>query len=262
MKLKYIGIGLLLSLFSISLSAQTQGTYYSVKGGLTIGTQQWNSFEREPLFAYHGIVSAESIPEQGRFSLFAQLGYHVKGSTIRRTLFGSPFNSSFNQLTAQAFKFYNVGLTLGAKQRLDDDPSGGFYYLFGIRGDYTVDTNLDEYDTFVNSTNNGGTFFITPGTFPLDVYYSGETLLGVRRINYGITVGGGYDVPLSEYVGALIEFTVNPDFSLQYQQPAIDNVRNPFNPNQSRSISERRIRNLTFELTVGLRFLRKVEYID
>ena len=59
----------------------------------------------------------------------------------------------------------------------------------------------------------------------------------------------------------MIEFTVNPDFSLQYEQPAIPNVIDPIT-GQTRTLQERRIRNLTFEITVGARFLRKVEYID
>ncbi|RMF04750.1 MAG: hypothetical protein D6772_00155 [Bacteroidetes bacterium] len=243
--------------------ARAQGTFYGIKGGLTIANQQWNDFEREPLLAYHAILSAESLPRQGRFSLFAQLGYHVKGSSIRRAFAGNPFGVGVFRLPSQKFEFYNIGLTLGAKQRLTDDPNASFYYLFGIRGDYTVDTNLDEYNTFVDEVNSGSsTIVVSRNAFPLDVYYNGSTLLGVRRINYGLTVGGGYEMMFSQYIGALIEFTVNPDFSLQYQQPRIENAVNPFNPNSNTVIPERRIRNLTFELTVGLRFLRKVEYID
>jgi len=65
-------------------------------------------------------------------------------------------------------------------------------------------------------------------------------------------------------VGMTLEFTVNPDFSNQYNQPQIDNVIDP-NPNSIRptfTIPERQIRNLTFEVTAGFRFLRIVEYID
>ncbi len=65
----------------------------------------------------------------------------------------------------------------------------------------------------------------------------------------------------SEFIGASLEFTVNPDFSLQYRQPAIPNVRDPWS-GQNTTIPERRIRNMTFELTAGFRFLRKVQYLD
>ena len=96
---------------------------------------------------------------------------------------------------------------------------------------------------------------ILAGLYPID---SDEF---IRNINYGITAGGGFETTLSEFVGLLFEFTINPDFSIQYQQPRIDNVLDPYTGN-TRSIAERKIRNLTFELTVGFRFLRKVEYID
>ncbi len=235
--------------------AQAQGTYFGLKGGLTVGTQQWNSFDRDPLIAYHGILSIESFPEQGRFSLFAQAGYHLKGSAIRQSLFGNPFNSSFVSFPAQRFEFQNISLSVGAKQVISEVGSGQLYYMFGIRGDYTIDTNLDEYERFVERNQ------ITAGIYPLDVYFTGETLLGVRRLNYGFLAGGGLNFPFSEYVEGLIEFTVNPDFSLQYEQPAIPNVIDPIT-GQNRTLPERKIRNLTFEITVGARFLRKVEYID
>lgn len=252
-----------LLLMSGMVCAQSNGTLYTVKGGLTIATQRWNAFDRDPLLTYHGALGIESVSENSPFSLYAQLGYHVKGSAIRRTLFGSPFSAGAVSLPPRKFEFYNISLVLGAKQRfVDVGSSGNAYYIFGIRGDYTIDTNLDQYNTFVEDNNANGSFLITPGTFPFDIYYNGSTLLGVRRINYGLTVGGGVDFPFSEYMQGMIEFSVNPDFSLQYQQPALDNVRNPFNPNQSRNIPERNIRNLTFEVSLGIRFLRKVEYID
>jgi hypothetical protein len=112
-----------------------------------------------------------------------------------------------------------------------------------------VDTNLDEYDAYVTANP---TF---AGIYPINSYEF------IRRINYGITVGGGFEFPFSEYVEGLLEFTVNPDFSMQYQQPAIPNVTDPFT-GQQRTLSERQIRNLTFEVTLGIRFLRKVEYLD
>ena len=62
-------------------------------------------------------------------------------------------------------------------------------------------------------------------------------------------------------IGMMLEFTVNPDFSIQYQQPPIPNVLDTYT-NQTITIPERRIRNLTFEVTVGFRFLRRIEYID
>lgn len=246
---------LLFSLFSFSTLGWSQGTYYGIKGGLTIGTQQWNAFDRDPLIGYHAILSMESFPESGQFSLFAQAGYHLKGSAIRRSLFGNPFNSSFVSFPTQRFEFHNISLSVGAKQVITELGNSRVYYLFGIRGDYTLDTNLDEYERFVERNQ------ITAGIYPLDVYFTSESLLGVRRLNYGFIAGGGLTFPFSEYIDGLVEFSINPDFSLQYEQPAIPNVIDPIT-GQTRTLSERKIRNLTFEITVGARFLRKVEYID
>lgn len=237
------------ALGAAGLWAQSDGSYFGVKGGPTIAIQQWNTFDRNPLFGYHAVVFVESLPEREQFSLYAQLGYHLKGSSIRRSLFGNPFNAGAFSLPPQNFKFHNLSLVLGAKQRFTDLGGSRVFYNFGIRGDYTLDTNLDEYNNYVEANP---TF---AGIYPIDSYDF------IRRINYGITVGGGFEFPFSEYVEGLLEFTVNPDFSLQYQQPAIPNVIDPFTGN-TRTIPERRIRNLTFEVTLGFRFLRKVEYVN
>jgi hypothetical protein len=243
-------------LLAFGLNSWAQdGTYFGLKGGLTIGTQQWNSFDRDPLLGYHGILSMESASSGGQFSLFAQAGYHIKGSAIRRSLFGNPFNASFVSFPPQKFEFQNLSLSLGGKQYIKDVGTSRLYYMFGIRIDYTLDTNLDEYEAFVDRNP------VFAGFYPLNIYYSGETLLGIRRLNYGFIAGGGLTLPFSEFIEGLVEFSVNPDFSLQYEQPSIPNILDPFN-GQTRTIPERKIRNLTFEITVGVRFLRKVEYID
>ncbi|MEL7220178.1 MAG: hypothetical protein AAGJ93_02600 [Bacteroidota bacterium] len=243
-------------LLLLGISAWSQnGTYYGLKGGLTIGTQQWNSFDRNPLIAYHGILSMESASGGGAFSLFAQAGYHVKGSSIRRRLFGNPFNASAVSLPPQKFEFQNLSLSVGAKQSIKEIGTSRLYYMFGVRLDYTLDTNLDEYTRFTERNP------VFSGIYPIDTYFNDNGFLGVRRLNYGFLAGGGITLPFSEFIEGMVEFSVNPDFSLQYEQPSIDNVLDPFS-GQNRTIPERRIRNLTFEISVGVRFLRKVEYID
>ncbi len=227
---------------------QGQGFAFGVKGGLTIGTQKWgNSFERDALFRYHGIAFIESLPEGNDFSIFAQAGYHVKGSSIRTNFFTLDGN---NRQLVTPFEFQNASLTLGGKQKFDVGfGDSRVYYLFGVRGDYTINTDfgIDEQQIM---------------DFPyLAQIYPVETF--VKNFTYGATVGGGIEFPLSDLVGVMLEFTVNPDFSNQYNQPRIENVINPNpNSNQTITIPERQIRNLTFELTAGFRFLRIVEYID
>jgi hypothetical protein len=84
----------------------------------------------------------------------------------------------------------------------------------------------------------------------------------VRKFIFGVSVGGGTEWMLSELVGAQLTFWVHPDVTLQYNQPAIPNVIDPNNPGVVTTIPERRIRNIALELTLGLRLLRKVEYVD
>ena len=226
-----------------------QGTVFGVKGGLTIGLQNWEGFQRDPLYKYHGILFLESLPEDDSFALYSQLGIHQKGSAIRNQLGQSFFTGQTFRVPPREFIFNNISLVLGAKQKLEfGGPNAKAYYLLGIRADYTIDTNLDEYTAF-NET------FAGAAIFPID-----DTQF-IREFNYGISAGGGIEFALSDFIGTLIEFTINPDFSLQYEQPEIPNVTSPFTGNMT-TIPQRRIRNLTFEVTAGFRFLRKVEYID
>ncbi len=222
-----------------------QSTVFGLKGGLSLGIQKWGGFDQDPLVKYHGIAFVESADETAQFSVFAQAGYHLKGSAIRNRNFYSPINGQFYRPPAQEFIFKNAALTLGAKRGYEFSDITKAYYLFGLRGDYTIGTNLKKYRE-INEYNKS--LF-----FPDDGF--------VRRWNYGVTVGGGFEFAFSELIGALIEFTINPDFSFQYKQPAIPNVTDPYT-GQARTIPERTIRNITFEISAGFRFLRKVEYID
>lgn len=250
---KYILTALLLALFS--LPAISQSYAFGVKGGLTVGFQKWdNTFQRDPLYRYHGIAFIESADEEEKFSLFAQAGYHVKGSAIRtfRTSYQTQ-NGNIVDIPAREipFEFHNISLVLGAKQKFNAGDVSKYYYLIGIRGDYTVDTKLgpeiDENDPYY--------LF---GIYPVEEF--------VRKFNYGFTIGGGYELGISEFVSTLVELTVNPDFSRQYLQPRIENVPNPNSVisggNSRIDIAERQIINTTIELTLGFRFLHKIEYID
>ncbi|MBI1224394.1 MAG: hypothetical protein GC192_04075 [Bacteroidetes bacterium] len=231
-----------ITLFALTITKLcAQGTAYTIKGGLTLGIQKWNGFDQDPLFKYHGAISAESLDD---FSIFAQAGYHVKGSALRNGSFLDQ-NGNFYRLSAQEFLFKNISVILGGKRKYNISDMMKGYYLFGLRGDYTLGTNLDEYKE-VNE-------------YYRSLFYPDNGF--VKKWNYGVTLGGGLEFELGELVGALLEFTVNPDFSYQYKQPAIPNVYDP-NTGQNKTIQERTIRNVTFEITAGFRLLRKVEYVD
>ena len=231
------------ALAAMSLTAQNSA--FGIKGGPTLGVQKWNGFQQDPLIKYHAIAFIESADEEDQFSVFAQAVYHLKGSAIRNRNFFSPINGQFYRPPAQQFIFHNISLTLGAKRKYDFGVRNKMYYLFGIRGDYTLTTNLDKYRE-LNELNNS-------------LFFPDEFF--VRNWNYGVTLGGGFEFPFSDLVGGMLEFTVNPDFSYQYKQPQIPNVYDPYT-GQTRALGERLIRNVTFEMTLGIRFMRIVEYID
>jgi hypothetical protein len=140
-------------------------------------------------------------------------------------------------------------LIVGAKQRVGSGFMGGQpYYSFGVRGDYTVNTKFGFGDPSINPFYS----YI----YPFEGF--------VRKFNYGFSVGGGMELPFSKLIGMIVELSVNPDLSQQYNQPAIPNIRNP-NPYGSSSlitIPERKIANLTVELSVGFRFIHKVILVD
>lgn len=230
----------------LSLPIFSQSYAFGVKGGLTVGVQQWNTFERDPLLKYHGVAFIETANEGENFALFAEAGLHLKGSAIRNRNFVNPINGTIVRPPAFEFIFRNISLVLGGKQKFDLGVSNAWYWLFGIRGDYTISTNLGEF-----SDLNAATATI----FPID------DDLFINQWNYGVTVGAGIEFPLSEYIGAVLEFSVSPDFSLQYNQPEIPNVFDPFTGN-NRTLGERKIRNLVFEITAGFRFLHRIEYLD
>lgn len=238
--------------FSIFLTAaQAQGYAFGMKGGLTVGLQRWDeSFQREPLFRYHGIAYIESLSDNNEFGLFAQAGYHIKGSTIRTYPYVYQLSGGgFERIPGMTipFEFRNASLGLGGKKKYDLGVNSKAYYLLGIRVDYTLSTKLRP--DFVDAQSPYA--FI----YPIEPF--------VKKINYGAIVGGGFEWMFSEYVGGVLEFSVNPDFSLQYNQPPIENIINP-NPNGSNiiTIPQRQIRNLTFEVSLGIRLLHIIEYID
>lgn len=233
----------LLALFTCTfIFAQAQGgSAFGVKGGFTIGTQKWNNLDQGPLFSWHGAAYIESLAEGNAFALIAQLGYHNRGSARRNQRIFTQ-NSNFFTLN-QSFEFNNISLMVGAKQKYDFKSNSKVYYLLGLRGEYTISDNLSDYADFC------------PGFYPIE---------GFRRdLNFGLTAGGGFEFMFSELFGGFLEFNVMPDLTAQYRQPEIGFVANCFNPNGNPvTIGERTIRNLSFEISLGIRLLRIVEYID
>ncbi len=224
------------------------GYLFGIKAGPSIAAQNWSGLQTSPLLTYHGDLFLESIPAQGQFSLWTSLGYHIRGSRITRRN-GVDFSGNIFRIPGESFQFRNLSLAAGGKQVFKYTALGDIFYTLGVRLEYNISTNLGDFDE-LNNLGNVRLFY------PLNSYDF------IRRVTYGVSAGGGIDIPLSETVGAFIMVTVAPDLSMQYNQPPIDNVVDPFRPGQTIQLSERRIRNFSLEISAGFRFLRKIIYID
>lgn len=229
-------------LVAIGQPIQAQSTAFVLNGGLSVGLQKWdNSFDRQPLYKYHAALSIESVNnDNDNASIFAQFGYHIRGSATRFRFF---YQGGGIDQFSEEFIFRNLSLILGGKQKFPLGVRSKYFYYGGVRGDYTLSTNIDE---------------LGASNIYARIYYPQVGFM--RRWMAGVSLGGGIEFPFSELIGGQLMLSVHPDFLYQYDQPAIPNVINPLYPGQTTTIQERRIRNVTVELSFGLRLLRKVVY--
>ena len=239
---------------TINLHAQDYGGFYfGVKGGGALGFQTWNKVQKDPLLAYQAIAFMESLPKENKFSVFMQAGYHLRGTTHRSR--GGVYVDNTGQertfsATVRKYQFNNISLAFGAKQRHSLSQKTFAYYMLGIRGEYTIGNNLCRYQDLKEQGFQNNCTYDAFAEF-------------VQKWNYGMILGGGFDFEFAEKVGLLIELSINPDISTQYKQPS--NVPRLYSLNTTGNIqyySEQLVRNTTLELSIGIRLLRKVEYID
>jgi hypothetical protein len=231
---------------------RAQGFAWGIKGGPTLGQQKWdNSLDRKILFKYHGVLFIESLDETNPgFALFASAGYHVKGSAVR--YFYTNNQGGYGGRFRREFKFQNFDLTVGGKKRQKFGNNLTSYYLIGLRAEYSFKNNLNA---------------IRDAAFDCErLYLPYDNAGSVKKIIGGATLGAGLEFKFSELVGGLVEVTLQPDFTRQYYQPPANNLINQCSwnnqPGTTVSVPERQIRNSAIEISVGLRFLRKVEYVD
>lgn len=236
--MKYLHLTLLWVAFVCSVNAQSY--WFGAKGGLGYNNQSWGnggtgvSFNRNPMFSLNGDIFVESYDELKKGALYAQFGYHTRGSGLRIFNQFSDFN------TVAKYKFHNLVLELGAKKTLNMGKEIEPYFIMAVRGEYTIGNNLGNFNSLVS---------IVDPKF-------------IRKFNYGVTVGGGFEMIMSELSNVFLEFSVQPDFSFQYEQLPIDNILSPWGGNQYISLPLTQVKNLSIEAKVGVKFLRKVEYID
>lgn len=237
MRLKSIIVAAVCMAFVFQSGAQ--GFYWGPKAGLSLGMQNWNNTERSPLLTYHGALFIESIDIDYKGSLYAQLGYHNRGSSIN-VIGINGFRLS------DGYKYGNLALQLGAKKRLITEKPSTPYYFFGIRAEFNLTNNIESFQERFGQSSSA-LFYPIPGF--------------EKSFVYGLSIGGGIEFLGSAYVQPAIEFTISPDLSLQYESPEIPNVVSPYD-GRTITIRERRIRNVSFEVSMVIRFLREVIYID
>ncbi|MDZ4746990.1 MAG: hypothetical protein SH808_00770 [Saprospiraceae bacterium] len=214
-------------------SATAQGTVYSLLGGLTMSTQTVNGFERDPFLRFHGVGYMESSSEISPNSLYASLGYHVKGSAVNSAAY---FDLNGNEQARQSnsMKFHNLSLGFGVKQRKEVG-ANFLSYGFGVRGDFNL------------STDFGFLFAGLEGT--------------ERNFTYGLDFNVGFEFPMSELISTTIEFGFSPDLSEQIYIP-LQNTGYNYDNGQPVIIQESSIKNIVFEARAGFRFWKKVIYTD
>jgi hypothetical protein len=236
----------LLLLVGAQFQVLGQSFYFGPKIGPSMGIQRWENFQQSPLFTYHGAFFIESYSESNpNNALYAQVGWHNRGSAFRNQRFIT-IDGDLVNVPTKNFVFSNAALAVGGKRRQNLNKKLNSYYIIGIRAEYTVMTNLSEYDEF-------NKYFNQP-------FYPDNQF--VKKINYGVSIGGGFEYTLGKMVAGIMEISVHPDLSRQYEQPPLGSIPDPYNPGRLVTLKEKRIKNVTLEVSFGFRFLRKVVYLD
>ncbi len=229
-----------------TVSLYSQSFYFGLKGGPSFGYQKWENFNQKPVLTYHAAAFIESYSEDNPMnSLYAQLGFHNRGSSLRGAL-GYRIDGNVFRLPTRNFLFRNISLGLGAKRKQQIKDYLKSFYSFGLRAEYTAFTNLQNFAQFNQRQS-----------YP---YYPDNIF--VKKFTYGVQVAGGLEYAFTELMEFLFEVSINPDLSNQYEQPEIGSIIDPYHPSNTITLRRRRIKNVTIEVTFGLRFMRKVEYID
>jgi hypothetical protein len=222
-----------------------QSTAFVPMGGLTVGSQRYNNGQdQQSLWAWHAALGIESVNnENDNASLIMQVGYHVKGSASRfRTVNLNGFPTG--QFTEE-YQFHNISTMFGAKMKRPMGDGKRWYYFGGIRTDYTLSTNVDEL-----ATRNPQNALFYP------------QIGAVNRWMVGVSGGAGMELRITDLVGGELRLTVAPDFTAQVNQVQSPPLINPFDPSgPSIIIPAKQVRNVSIELSFGLRLLRKVEYV-
>ncbi|MEO7925519.1 MAG: hypothetical protein ABIR93_02220, partial [Saprospiraceae bacterium] len=216
-KMKGILWGIVLGIAIITTST-AQGSVFGITGGPTLSNQKVNGFQREPFLRYHAQVFIESSSEVSPNSLYATLGYHIKGSAVNVQRYYDTDNME-HPGSSYSMEFHNLSLGIGVKQRREFGQKY-FSYGFGVRGDYNVKGKFGYLFSGLEGAQN--------------------------KITYGVDVTGGIELPLSELVSVIIELGVSPDLSQQMYIPPQDTGYN-YEDGSPVILPETKLTNVVFE---------------
>jgi hypothetical protein len=216
---------LIIGLLAI-LDVQAQDNAYGLLGGLTVGTQRWNTFERDPLLTWNFRGFYESILNDG-LSVPIEFGYHNRGSAFiyQGLAFGT------NQFVTESYRIQigNISVLGAAKKiyKLKDNIEA--YAKLGVRLEYSVADSFEILQQYAEA---------------------------IQPFNYGFTLGGGLHFgPVDGPVQFVLDFQISPDFSQQIYSPP-GSYTHPVT-RQPVQFSEQKVVNLSLEISLGIRFVNK-----
>jgi hypothetical protein len=210
-----------------------QGTVYSIFAGPSLSTQTVNGFEKDPFLRLHFLARIESSSEISPNSVYASLGYHIKGSAVNTPAYIGDNGEQYAQHSS-SIEFHNLSLSVGVKQRREVG-SNFFSYGLGLRGDFNLKTDYSDFFLGLQGSEN--------------------------KFTYGLNFDAGWEFPLSELVSTVIEVGFYPDLKEQIYIPFQD-TGYEYSNGSPVTIPESYITNVVFEARVGFRFWNKIVYID
>lgn len=218
-KIRHLFFIAILATFCLSLNAQY--SIWSFRAGPSLGFQRWNGLgSTQPLLGYHGIIGIESYEPGKTSSFYCELGYHQRGSSKHVPAFQSSNGINYDAYTIKNV-FHNIGFAVGGRKTFGE--KNQFFYNIALRGEYTVKAQLSQA-------------------------YIGFTDF-VRKFNYGLDVGAGYNFPVGFHMG-FVSIQLQPDLSKQIFS---ERFRGEDYQGNTFIFPEQKVINYTFELSLGIR---------
>ncbi len=205
---------------------------FGIKGGTTIGFQNWNGQQRQALVEPlgNGELFYET-PFDSTSSFIFEIGYHKRGSAILQREF-TYTDVALGQITVPATTYKSVFecVNLQAAFRKSFPLSGGFtsYALIGVRLEYMFRDTI--------------------------AFYSRLPIVGKNNILYGVSLGGGIEKRIGNSpIIIQLEAQIQPDFAKQIEQPAYP-YYDKYQPQTNPILPEQKVINVTGEITLGLKY--------